>query len=190
MKQRGFAPIIILLLIALGVGIGMAWPWLYRNYIRPIHDPISTINPPGANPLAKRVACTQEAKLCPDGSYVSRIGPNCEFTPCPTTNTLVPADAKTPAAGVCATVTGKVVTVTLNIDVPSPRCTIVNADQTLDLVNGTDRTINLNYATFKSPIYSHSGYSFPGNIGSFFAPGVHVITTSLYGGSGPEVWLQ
>ncbi len=28
-------------------------------------------------------ACTQEAKLCPDGSYVGRTGPNCEFTPCP-----------------------------------------------------------------------------------------------------------
>jgi tryptophan-rich sensory protein len=30
-----------------------------------------------------QVACTQEAKLCPDDSYVSRTGPNCEFTPCP-----------------------------------------------------------------------------------------------------------
>ena len=29
------------------------------------------------------VMCTQEAKLCPDGSYVGRTGPNCEFTPCP-----------------------------------------------------------------------------------------------------------
>ncbi len=28
-------------------------------------------------------ACTMEAKLCPDGSYVGRTGPNCEFTPCP-----------------------------------------------------------------------------------------------------------
>ncbi|MDP2630316.1 MAG: Gmad2 immunoglobulin-like domain-containing protein [Candidatus Uhrbacteria bacterium] len=28
-------------------------------------------------------ACTQEAKQCPDGSSVSRTGPNCEFTPCP-----------------------------------------------------------------------------------------------------------
>jgi hypothetical protein len=28
-------------------------------------------------------ACTQEAKLCADGSYVSRTGPNCEFAPCP-----------------------------------------------------------------------------------------------------------
>jgi hypothetical protein len=34
----------------------------------------------------KQVVCTEEAKLCPDGSYVSRTGPNCEFTPCPETN--------------------------------------------------------------------------------------------------------
>ena len=31
----------------------------------------------------KPVACTQEAKLCPDGSYVGRTGPNCEFALCP-----------------------------------------------------------------------------------------------------------
>jgi len=29
------------------------------------------------------VACTQEAKICPDGSAVGRTGPNCEFAPCP-----------------------------------------------------------------------------------------------------------
>lgn len=27
--------------------------------------------------------CTLEAKLCPDGSYVGRTGPKCEFAPCP-----------------------------------------------------------------------------------------------------------
>jgi len=31
----------------------------------------------------KPVACTQEAKLCSDGSYVGRTGPNCEFALCP-----------------------------------------------------------------------------------------------------------
>ncbi len=31
------------------------------------------------------VACTQEAKLCPDGSAVGRTGKNCEFAPCPKT---------------------------------------------------------------------------------------------------------
>lgn len=34
----------------------------------------------------KLVACTMEAKLCPDGSAVGRTGPNCEFEKCPTLN--------------------------------------------------------------------------------------------------------
>jgi hypothetical protein len=29
------------------------------------------------------VACTMDAKACPDGSYVGRIAPDCEFEPCP-----------------------------------------------------------------------------------------------------------
>ena len=28
-------------------------------------------------------ACTQEAKICPDGTSVGRTGPNCEFEKCP-----------------------------------------------------------------------------------------------------------
>lgn len=31
----------------------------------------------------EEVACTMEAKLCPDGSYVGRTGPECEFAACP-----------------------------------------------------------------------------------------------------------
>jgi len=33
----------------------------------------------------KETACTQDAKICPDGSKVIRVPPNCDFTPCPTT---------------------------------------------------------------------------------------------------------
>ncbi len=29
------------------------------------------------------IACTMEAKICPDGTGVGRTGPNCEFAPCP-----------------------------------------------------------------------------------------------------------
>jgi len=36
----------------------------------------------------EQVFCTQDAMLCPDGSYVGRTGPNCEFAACP-----IPADA-------------------------------------------------------------------------------------------------
>jgi len=35
------------------------------------------------------VFCTQEAKLCPDGSYVGRTGPNCEFAECPLENNQI-----------------------------------------------------------------------------------------------------
>jgi len=35
----------------------------------------------------KPVICTQEAKICPDGSVVSRVGSNCEFAICPITKT-------------------------------------------------------------------------------------------------------
>lgn len=37
------------------------------------------------SPMANEepVSCTQEAKLCPDGSYVGRTGPQCQFAVCP-----------------------------------------------------------------------------------------------------------
>lgn len=34
-------------------------------------------------------ACTEEAKICPDGSSVSRQGPDCEFEECPFTPDVV-----------------------------------------------------------------------------------------------------
>ncbi len=29
------------------------------------------------------IACTMDAKICPDGSYVGRVAPKCEFALCP-----------------------------------------------------------------------------------------------------------
>ena len=37
----------------------------------------------------KPIACTKEAKICPDGSAVSRTGPNCEFAKCPIDNCYI-----------------------------------------------------------------------------------------------------
>jgi hypothetical protein len=31
----------------------------------------------------EQVFCTMDAKLCPDGSYVGRVAPSCEFAACP-----------------------------------------------------------------------------------------------------------
>ncbi len=41
---------------------------------------------PDASSTPLPVACTMEAKVCPDGSYVGRSGPKCEFAACPTTS--------------------------------------------------------------------------------------------------------
>ena len=37
-------------------------------------------------PSGKGIACSLEAKLCPDGSAVGRTGSSCEFAPCPPPN--------------------------------------------------------------------------------------------------------
>lgn len=34
-------------------------------------------------PVDGGYVCTQDAKLCPDGSYVGRTGPDCQFAACP-----------------------------------------------------------------------------------------------------------
>ncbi len=31
----------------------------------------------------KSIACTEDARICPDGTAVVRVGPNCEFEKCP-----------------------------------------------------------------------------------------------------------
>ncbi|MEM7152874.1 MAG: hypothetical protein AAF799_08525 [Myxococcota bacterium] len=38
-------------------------------------------------------ACTADAKVCDDGSSVSRTGPNCEFPACPGEEVTEPASA-------------------------------------------------------------------------------------------------
>ncbi len=37
----------------------------------------------GAPPVQEPVACTMDAMQCPDGSYVGRVAPSCQFAPCP-----------------------------------------------------------------------------------------------------------
>lgn len=60
---------IIVIIIVLLIGIGV---YAFR-------DRSDYTAPDGS----QGVVCTMEAKLCPDGSYVGRTGPNCEFSACP-----------------------------------------------------------------------------------------------------------
>lgn len=65
-RRKGFViPLIIAVMALLVICSGV---YIYANK--------KTIDSP--------IACTAEAKLCPDGSAVGRIGPDCEFALCPT----------------------------------------------------------------------------------------------------------
>lgn len=51
--------------------------------------------------------CTLDAKLCPDGSYVGRVPPSCEFAVCPSstsTSSTVPSGSSTLDASLDASV--------------------------------------------------------------------------------------
>ena len=45
-------------------------------FYSPVSSPVAVVSD-------TTVACTEEAKVCPDGSSVGRTEPNCEFAPCP-----------------------------------------------------------------------------------------------------------
>ncbi|HTK60236.1 MAG TPA: hypothetical protein VL283_03470 [Candidatus Baltobacteraceae bacterium] len=46
---------------------------------------------PETGGIPEGTVCTMEAKQCPDGSYVGRQGPKCEFAPCPGTAPTQPS---------------------------------------------------------------------------------------------------
>ena len=62
---------------------GQPEPEIPRNCPMPMCACDTPIPSPVPKPPDEQVFCTQDAKLCPDGSYVARHGPNCEFDPCP-----------------------------------------------------------------------------------------------------------
>lgn len=77
--QKGIAPVLVIILIAFAAGIGGYF--VYQNS----RSKSTALSP-------DQIACTQDAKLCPDGSSVGRVGPNCEFSPCPSPQSSSSAD--------------------------------------------------------------------------------------------------
>ncbi len=65
-SQKGISFLAIIIVVAFVAIMGSAGYFAYKQYFAP-----------------KPIACTLEAKICPDGSSVGRTGPNCEFAQCP-----------------------------------------------------------------------------------------------------------
>lgn len=105
---------------------------------------------------------------------------------------LKPPDSQTPAAGVCSQAPGGAADVTMNFDVPSPRCTEVTPDQILRVFNNTEEEITVSLADFSATIAPGGPAAvFDTPFGEYLQPGVHRINVSpLYGESGPVIWLK
>lgn len=71
-KQKGLKMLSIFIVVVV-VALGGYFGYKYSVKIR------------GNN----QVACTMEAKLCPDGSSVGRTGPKCEFSACPESKSII-----------------------------------------------------------------------------------------------------
>ncbi len=70
--------LLIVIILALVGALG------YIVYDKVLYGPstpptVIVVSPTSTEP----VACTMDAKVCPDGSYVGRTGPSCEFEACP-----------------------------------------------------------------------------------------------------------
>jgi hypothetical protein len=89
--QKGFSNLYLILLVVVLAGMGV-YVGLYQKTSTP--EPI---------PGPAGVACTEEAKQCPDGSYVGRTGPKCEFSECPGTPnpTPIPKPGDNPGPVAC-----------------------------------------------------------------------------------------
>ncbi len=82
MDQKGFINIIVI--IGIVILAGVAGYFIARQQAQLIPAPPPSPTPiPSPTPTPTPVACSHIAKQCPDGSYVTRRGPNCEFTDCP-----------------------------------------------------------------------------------------------------------
>ncbi len=108
---------------------------------------------------------------------------------------LIPADSRTPAAGICAMPTGPFAIVEVNPDAAAPRCQFVRPGQRLRVVNTSDRfgqpgtPVTVTFAEF-APRVLQIGESttFARRFGNYLATGVHSVRISPY--SGADIWLR
>jgi hypothetical protein len=77
-KKTSFWFWIILILLVSGLAL---YPKIKDRVEMKNWADLPTTNPVDNSP--KPIVCTADAKQCPDGSYVSRIAPDCNFASCP-----------------------------------------------------------------------------------------------------------
>jgi hypothetical protein len=110
-------------------------------------------------------------------------------------NTIIPEPialatpyAQEPAAGICASFEGDVVTINLFADIPDPRCTKVRPDQILTVSNQTQVTLEVSIGSYKDSLEPGISNTFDTPFGEYLAPGVHQLQVTPC--CGAELWLE
>lgn len=129
------ALIVILVLILIGMGV-----YAYR-----------TSNPDGDN--GANVVCTMDAKLCPDGSYVGRVGPNCEFAACPTGTTSSSVSGTVVGGATTTNSAPRTATITYTSSGFSPKTLIIADGGTVTFVNSSSE--NMRVASDPHPLHTN-----------------------------------
>jgi hypothetical protein len=99
-----------------------------------------------------------------------------------------PATADTPAAGICAAAPASLAVMTINPDVPDPRCLQVTPEQRLRLRNQTTETVRVQLGLFDVTLAPGATFTFDAPFGAYLAPGVHSVSGAPFGGG--QLWLQ
>lgn len=101
--------------------------------------------------------------------------PVLEQAPLIAPETLATPAAVQPAAGICAEFEGEIVIMTINPDIPDPRCIKVRPAQKLTVINHRGETLQVRIGPFETTILPEDQYLFDQPFGDYLAPGVHVL---------------
>jgi len=125
-----------------------------------------TIIDSASNDSSEQFTCTQEAKLCPDGSSVGRSGPNCEFAACPNVQeqiSQIPSDWLTyidTAQGISFKYPKNLSTTYISTQEWPPKITISNEDFSC---NETPPTSSLPNRVIERTVDNHKTYCVTAN---------------------------
>lgn len=159
MTQKGLAPLLIVFLMAV---LGLCGFFIY-----------SRINLTGStSPIPNQIACTQEAKLCPDGSSVGRSGPKCEFAACPASFSDKEYLKQNPLFGYSSYEFGEAKTIIATVkkatygppfdpnlfelDTGKPGYSLFAKSRLVDLNNYIDKKVVLNYREVKGVLMAET----------------------------------
>lgn len=162
MRTRFLIPLAALLLLGAGCSGGSDGGLNGRDNEAPPSGVVGSS--PTDEPVAEQPRpCTQEAKLCPDGSAVGRTGPNCEFAACPTpapTPEPAPVVAPTPKKSAVAALAVNMVSANFSF---APKTISAKPGQKVDITftsNEGFHTIVIDAINFKQTVTSGQTVSF------------------------------